>query len=309
MHGELDSVIALGRRAVPLLEAALKEGPPPDRRTHMRRQAEGMYGHMRDTSIVSLTRYVDHYAENYVAGYQSQAALALERIGTQETREILLDALRDDANLPASVQSTLGSSLGVTLSLIVGDSQHAPVDSFVKINPMVRVRDSASGSGLEGVRVLFFVDSGSGTIVDSVERTDSAGRALVRWRLGPDPNDSLNLLRIVAVGRAVRVRAKGHAAGLRLVFLTQPSGGKAGQPIVPPVRVAVQDAWGATATSVKQPLTLTVLGAGISSMHNLVAGVVHLPSLNIPDPGTGLRLGVKTAGAAPAESDSFDIMP
>ena len=309
VDGELDSVVALGDRALPLLKAAL-EGPPADRRANMRLQAEAMYTQIRDTSnLVGRQPYVAYHTDNYVASYQSRAATALQRIGTADARVIILDALRQDSLYRSDVRRAIGNAAGATFSLVTGDSQHAPLDSILKINPTVLVRDSSTGTGIKGVLVRSFVDSGGGMALDSVQRTDSAGEAVVRWRLGPSPNDSVNLLRIVAAGRAVRVRAKGHPGGARLVFLTQPIGAKVGQPLVPPVRIAVQDAWGATQTSFNQPLTLTVLGSSDTTVHNLVAGLAHLPGLSFAGPGTGFRLSAKTAGAAPAESDSFSIVP
>jgi hypothetical protein len=307
VDGELDSVVALGDRAVRILEAALR-GPSADRRDNMRQQVEAMYRGMRDT-VISFQRYADHFASNYVASYQSRAAIALGAIGTPHARKILDGALRRDARYRADVRRALGRSVRATLSLVAGDSQHAPLDSFVKVNPTVMLRDSATGAGLKGVRVRFWVDSGGGTVSDSVRRTDKAGRAAVRWRLGPDSSRSNNILRAVAAGRAVRVHAFGHTPKLRVVFLDQPSSGTVDQPIAPSVRFAVQDAWGITQTNVNQTAVVTVEGTKLGSMSRIVRGVAQVPELRIPEPDTGLVLMVRVPGAAPALSKPFDISP
>jgi hypothetical protein len=275
----------------------------------MRRQAIVMYQGMRDTTVVSSDRYLDHYAANYVASYQSRAAVALDSIDTPRARRILLRALRRDGGYRGDVRRVLGRSLGAVLSVVAGDSQHAPLDSFVKVNPTVLLRDSATGAGLRGVRVRFQVDSGNGTVLDSVRRTDTAGRAVVRWRLGAEPQDSINILRAVAAGRAVRLHAYGHMDSLRVVFLVPPSNGKVNQPITPPVRIAVQDAWGTTQTNINQTAVVSVVGTQIESAHNVVNGVAHLPGLSIPVAGDSLVLRVEVSGAAPVLSAPFDISP
>jgi hypothetical protein len=306
--GELDSVLALGDRAVPLLKDAL-EGPPDDRRANMRQQSEAMWRGLQDTTAVLLPTFVARYDSNYVASYQTRAAVALDSLDTPETRQILLDALRNDSVYRRDVRRVLGRSLGAQLSMVAGDSQHAPLDSFVRVNPEVIVRDAGTNAGLASVRVLFSVDSGNGTVFDAEELTDSAGRAEVRWQLGTQPKDSVNILRAVAVGRAVRFHARGHGPELRVVFVVQPRHGKVGQPLVPPVRIEVHDAWGDTQTQINQNLVLSLVGTGISSVHNVVAGVAHLPGLSIPVPGTGFRLLARVMKVEPAVSDSFDILP
>ena len=307
IEGELDSVVALGDQAVPPLQRALK-GPPGERRENMRRQAEGVYALLPDTSIIIRQTYLDRYEANYVSSYQARAAVALGRIGTPKARQVVLAALTSGTTYRRDVQRALGSAARAALSVAEGDSQQAPVDSFVRVDPVVKVTDSATGQGIKGVRVRFFADSGSGS-VDSVRVTDDSGKATVKWQLGPDPDDSLNLLRVVAGGRAVRIRAMAHRDILRLVYLTQPRDTKVGQAIVPPVRLEVQDPWGTADTSVNQPLTITVIGTGFGRAHNLVSGRATLTGLTLPAAGTGLRILAETPVAAPAESDSFDIVP
>ena len=307
-EGELDSVIALGDRAVPLLKDAL-EGPTDDRRANMRQQAEAMWRGMSDTTVVAFQAFLEHYDANYVASYQSRAAVALDSLDTPEASQILLDALRNDSAFRRDVRRVLGRSVGAQLSMVAGDSQDAPLDSFVQVNPEVMVRDSSTGAGLASVRVLFSVDSGNGIVFDAEELTDTAGRAEVRWKLGPRPKDSINLLRAVAAGHAVRFHARAHGPELRVVFVVQPQHGTVDQPLVPPVRIEVQDAWGDTQTQINEPMLLNLVGTGIASMHNVVDGVAHLPGLSLPVPGAGFRLRAQVKGAEPAVSDSFDIMP
>jgi hypothetical protein len=291
-----------------LLDSAL-DGPSPDRRANMRRQAEAMWRGMQDTTVVALQRFLDHYDANYVASYQSRAAMALDSIGTPEARRILNDALRSDSIYRPDVRWVLGRSVNARLSLVAGDSQTAPLDSFVRVNPGVSIRDSVTGAGLEQVRVVFYVDSGRGRVLDSVEFTDTAGGAEVRWQLGPEPQDSINLLRAVAVGQAVHFHARAYKPGLRVVFKVQPRNARVGQPLVPAVRIEVVDAWGVTQTQINEAVTVTVGGTTISSVHRVAAGVAQIPGLSMPRPGASLVLRAEVPGAEPAVSTPFDIAP
>jgi len=245
-EGELDSVVALGDRGVKALEAALK-GPPKKGRENMELQAKAMFARIPGPTI-SMQKYVDHYLDNYEATYQSRAAIALARINSPRSRAVLLDALRRDSLYRHDVRRVLGRSRGAVVSIVAGDSQHAPFDSTVRIDPVVMVRDSTTGQELSDIRVLFRVDSGGGAVVPSSRLTGENGRAAARWRLGDSA--STNVLSVIAAGQMLRFRAFGHPPGNRVVFVVQPSNGTAGQPVPPPPRIAVQDAWGTTQSTI-----------------------------------------------------------
>jgi hypothetical protein len=221
---------------------------------------------------------------------------------------VLLDALRRDVLYRRDVRRVLGHSVGSVLSIVEGDSQHAPVDSLVKRRPKVLVRDSG-GQPLSAVRVVFTVDSGGGTVSPSIRFTGSDGMAAADWRLGPFGADSFNVLRAVAAGRIVRFRALTHPIGPRLVFLVEPSDGTAGQPTSPPVTIAVQDEWGAIQIGLDQPggLVVTVVGSGIQTLHDIVGGVATLHNYSIPMPGHGFQLGAQF-GTTVALSAPFNMV-
>jgi hypothetical protein len=107
-EGELDSVLALGRVAVPTLAATLIDGPAPARleeqRQHLlalyRRQVEYARSHPRAAPTMSESQYMAVYAGNLLARYRTRSAIALERIGGPTAAEALQRALtlplRDD---------------------------------------------------------------------------------------------------------------------------------------------------------------------------------------------------------------------
>jgi hypothetical protein len=304
-EGELKAVVALQDHATGALGDALK-GPSAENRDNIRRQAEAMFARIPSTSL-SPQEYVNHYLDNYVATYQSRAAVALEAIGTTKARAILLDALRTDSLSRPDVLRAIGAANQIVDSTVVADTQNAPVDSFVRVNPALYVRDSVSGQGRAGVRVLFRIERGSGLALDSVQRTDTAGRVEVRWRMGH--LDSLNVLRAEVAGRSIRFFASSHGLSPRVVFAVQPHDGHPLQPILPVVRVAVVDAWGDTAVALNGSAELSVVGTGFSVVRPLSAGVAEFPGLILHLTGTGFRLRVAVAGATPGLSQAFDLLP
>jgi hypothetical protein len=308
VEGERDSVVALGDRAVDALAEALS-GPPKEGRNTIRKHAEAMYDRNPAPAPLGRKEYVELAVGNYVATYQKRAAIALRGIGTPRAHAVLVAALRDEGRYRKDVLPVLGESVGASISVVAGDSQHAAIDEPLKEKPVVLVADSV-GHGLGDVRVLFRVDSGGGALMsDSVQRTDENGKADVSWRLGGDPADTVNWLRAVAAGQVVQIRATGHPPGPRIVFVVQPSNGTAGQPMAPLGRIAVQDAFGTLQTTFSQSAVATVEGTAIEGLLNIDHGEGTLPALIVPAPGTGLRLRVQTLGLPTAYSARFDIVP
>ena len=309
-EGELKSVLAYGDRAVDPLKEAL-DGPPQERMENMRRQAIYLYARATDDTIAQA-RYAERSVANYVATYQRRAVVALDSIDTPLAHQALIDAVRQ-GGYRDDVLRLLGEAASTVLSRVQGDSQHAFYDSLVSIDPTVEVRDSASQAVLGDVRVRFLVDSGGGSLTDADSLTNAAGRASVRWRLGAADSvtDSVNVLRASAAGRSVRFRAFGRPVALRLVFLVQPTSTRRGEPMVPPVRIAVQDAMGTTQVTPGHPgeIRVDVVGTSINMIANLVDGVAELSGLEILTLEHGLRLRATRLNTVTAVSDTFSIVP
>ena len=291
------------------LKKALDKGPPKDRLNNMRLQATAMYKRIPPTpGGITQKDYVDHYLLNYRMAYASRSAIALRRVPTASAHAALIAAVRRDSIYREDVREVLGSSAGAVVSLEAGDSQHAPVDSFVKVDPAIKVVDSTNGQGLNNVRVVFRVDSGGGALADSVRLTDPNGKAAAHWRLGSGSPDSLNYLRAIAAGRVVRFQAVGHPLAPRVVFLVQPSNSVAGHAIDPPVRIAVQDGW-AKRNHLQSERGGNGRGDGSSQRLRArrrgggVAGVQRSESRD------GLRVRVEVPGTPPAFSAPFDVSP
>ena len=101
VDGELDSVVALGARAVRALGRALI-GPPTDRGDNMRRQFitrwNRIAAYLADRGrqpAMTQTDYVTLNFENYEASYQQRSAIALGRIGGPRAIRLLEGAVRN----------------------------------------------------------------------------------------------------------------------------------------------------------------------------------------------------------------------
>lgn len=317
--GELDSVTALGNRAVGGLAAALR-GPPPERYENVRRQILASYDKLEAAPGESLStsrqKYVEHFLSNYVANYQGRAAIALESIGTPQARAVLLAALRRDSVYRMDVRRILGLSLGATLDRLRGDGQIGTLGSFVPTDPTVQLRDKDS-LPVARIRVVFSVDSGLGRIADSIQLTDGNGIASVRWQL--DSVDSMNVLRAVAAGQTARFHAIGRpptAGTAHLVFTVQPVTSRAGVFLEPAVRVTAVDSSGNPMVSFTGNVSVAIMpGTGDSTAVlggtttvAAVNGVATFSALRIHQTGTGYRLSATASSLGGATSAPFDIL-
>jgi dipeptidyl aminopeptidase/acylaminoacyl peptidase len=121
--------------------------------------------------------------------------------------------------------------------IVAGDQQNANVCARVAVAPAVRA-DSA-GTALAGVRVIFTVVGGGGTVTGDTAVTDAAGVATVAsWTLGPDPGANKlvaassvtsTLLTFTATGRPEPVLHNviiytTEAPGLPAVAVVRPDG-------------------------------------------------------------------------------------
>jgi hypothetical protein len=305
-RGELDSVVRFGDQAVGVLASAL-DGPPASERASVRRQSEDRYARLHPAAF-SLTRYVSHYDSNFVAHYQAHAMVALGAIGTPAARAALHQAMQNDSIYRRDVIRALSRAAPIALDTAAGGNQAAPRDSLVRVEPGVRIRDSVSGQPLANILVRFTVDSGGGDVADSLRRTGPNGVASVPWTLGPGP-DSLNVLRAEAFRRTILFRVTSHGLTPRLVFAAQPVNGTQGQPLLPGIQVLVLDAWDQRDTTFGGTAQARIMGTADTVSGPIVKGAVNFPNLVPSAPGAAVRIRVQAAGATPAVSEPFDVVP
>jgi hypothetical protein len=120
-EGERATVRALGRRAVPTLKRALREGPPAENRENMQAKFNAVYSSIKvttsgpgpDTSALPRAAYVQRGVANYVATYQSRAAVSLGDIGGPEAESALRDAAQAGPDAYSTdVRQAIGLAVG-----------------------------------------------------------------------------------------------------------------------------------------------------------------------------------------------------
>ena len=102
MEGTLEAVVELGEAAVPSLAAVLREGPSPANLEQLRLHLIANYQKLkeyqethRDAQVpMSQKMYVNTYLDNYIALNQSRAAIALGKIGGEDAKKALEQALK-----------------------------------------------------------------------------------------------------------------------------------------------------------------------------------------------------------------------
>jgi hypothetical protein len=178
---------------------------------------------------------------------------------------------------------------------------------------VVRLVDN-NGNGIGGKAITWVVGSGGGSPSPATATTNPNGFAQTQWTLGP--NAGSNLINAVFSGVPSVPFTAVAEAGLatKLAFAQPPVTTSAGNPITPPVRVAIQDASGNTATSATDQVTLAIganPGAGTlggTVTVSAVNGVATFSNLSIDKTGSGYTLVASAAGLAGVTSPAFDIL-
>jgi len=101
-EGQLEAVVKLGPVVTPSLAATLRQGPSPAKLEELRRHLIANYRILKDyqkthpeTEVpMNQQEYVETYLGNYIALYRSRAAIALGRIGGDEAKNALDQAMK-----------------------------------------------------------------------------------------------------------------------------------------------------------------------------------------------------------------------
>ena len=107
--GELDSVVALGEDAVPLLTQFLREGPQPERLDAFEAHVDSTYHRLGARNTRSPDEFKATYSRGFRIGYQERAARALGRIGGGAAADSLR-AVPDDS-VPPPVRDAIRCAL------------------------------------------------------------------------------------------------------------------------------------------------------------------------------------------------------
>jgi len=195
-----------------------------------------------------------------------------------------------------------------------GNNQTGPVGATLGQAIVARVL-AADGLGVQGVLVTFAVTAGGGTLSATTGTSDASGDVSVTWTLGVTLGAQTVTASAAGVTGSIGIGATATpGAATRLAFQVEPSNASATVPIVPPVRVVAQDAFGNTVTSFTGTVSLTMGanpgGATLGGTTNAAAaaGVATFANLTLDAPGTGYTLLAGATGLTSATSAAFDIV-
>jgi hypothetical protein len=121
---------------------------------------------------------------------------------------------------------------------------------------------SRGGRPVEGVPVRFATEAGSGGTTAQTDLTDAQGRARASWTLGAVPGGERLNVSVPGVDSVLVVRAEADplAANTRMVLVTEPPSGAAGDSLKAPVTVRVTDTLGTALSDL--PVAWSALDGG-----------------------------------------------
>ncbi|MBI4570098.1 MAG: Ig-like domain-containing protein [Planctomycetes bacterium] len=210
-----------------------------------------------------------------------------------------------------------------SLSLVaINPSAGIAADGVAKATITVTVKDAA-GSLLAGQAVRLSATGSGNTITQPAAVTDAAGVAagslasvvgetkIVSVTINAGTSSAVTLTQQPAVTFTGGVPA---GTAVKVGFTVQPSDTATGGVILPAVKVAVQDAAGATVTSSSASITLAIgtnPGAGTMSgttTATAVSGVATFSNLSINAAGSGYTLAASSGGLSGATSVPFNVV-
>jgi hypothetical protein len=249
--------------------------------------------------------------KNATNGVATFSDLSVNRDGTY-TLTASMQAIHASVS---SASFTVTAGAPSRFSITAGDGQTATVNTIVPVAPAVRLLD-ASNNPVAGARITFAPGTGRGSVTpsDGVATTDANGVAtLGSWKLGTTAGaqtltvtgDGLQSLTLHATATAGAPAAQ--------QWRVQPSNATANATIVPPMQVAIVDAFG-NLTPATSAVTLALGGTtdavlGGTLTRNAVAGVATFNDVTVNRAGTGVTLVATTAGlTTSAASSSFTVV-
>jgi adhesin/invasin len=147
-----------------------------------------------------------------------------------------------DENTPSTPPSGAAPS---SLRVVGGDGQHGEAGSALPEEVTVAVLD-ASGKGIPGFPVRFFVVSGGGQVATQTVTSDDRGLARAAWTLGTVAADSQVIEARLEGAPAVRLRAHARPAAPAALAMAAGNGaaGPVGAALADSLAVTVKDRYG-----------------------------------------------------------------
>lgn len=129
--GDRQRVAAIGKKAVQILWAALRDGPPIEGRRNTEAQVRDLYRRLGSVAATEAS-FVNEYLSNYVNGYRIRAAISLGDIQVGGAKEALAEAIKADstAPLPAPVRIAVYNAAAGQYQTFSGSLSDSSVAAF-----------------------------------------------------------------------------------------------------------------------------------------------------------------------------------
>lgn len=247
--------------------------------------------------------------QSAVNGVASFANLALDRAGAGFTLIVSSPGLTD----VTSSSFTIGL---LTLTITTQPSATSVSGQPLTQQPVITVRD-AGNQPLSGISVTATIGSGGGVLSGTLTVNSNASGVASFTNLAISGSAGARTLSFNA-GGATPVSSTPIVvtpAAAQMTFTQQPSNGTVGQPLSPPVQVAVQDATGATVTGFSGPVSIQLgNNPGSATLSgtltvNAVSGVATFGNLALNQTGTGYTLIASSTGLPNKTSAGFNVGP
>jgi hypothetical protein len=251
------------------------------------------------------------------AGVATFSTLSIDKSGVGYRLAATATGLAPDTSAAFSIAAAAATRLAFTVqptATIAGDI----------ISPAVRVtaQDNFGNTapGFIGTVTMAIANNPSGGVLAGTTSMAAVGGVATFSNLNINKSGTGYTLRATASGltqstsTAFNITA---GSATQLAFTVQPSVEAAGVPITPAIQVTARDAFGNTATSFLNNITVAITagtgtpGAVLSGTRTVgaVAGVATFSTLSIDASGTGYTLTATASGLTGAVSTAFTINP
>jgi hypothetical protein len=251
------------------------------------------------------------------AGVATFSTLSIDKAGTGYRLAATASGLAPDTSAAFSIAAAAPTRLAFTVqptATIAGDA----------ISPAVRVtaQDNFGNTapGFVGNITMAIANNPSGGVLSGTTPVAAVGGVATFSNLSINKSGTGYTLRATASGLSNATSSAFNitaGSATLLAFTVQPSAEVAGVPITPAVQVTARDAFGNTATTFLNNITVAITGgtgtpgAVLSGTRTVgaVAGVATFSTLSIDKSGTGYSLTATASGLTGAVSAVFTINP
>jgi hypothetical protein len=251
------------------------------------------------------------------AGVATFSTLSIDKSGVGYRLAATASGLAPDTSAAFSIAAGAATRLAFAVqptATIAGDV----ISPAVRVTAQDNFGNTAPGFG--GTITMAIANNPSGGVLSGTTSVAAVGGVANFSNLSINKSGTGYTLRATASGLTQTTSSAFNitaSSATQLVFTAQPTSEAAGAPITPAIQVTARDAFGNTATSFLNNITVAITGgtgtpgAVLSGTRTVgaVAGVATFSTLSIDKSGSGYTLTATASGLTGAVSTAFTINP